>query len=153
MFMDMGIRYDIVEAVISTNTDDIYDMKIRANKLNEWLKKEGLSEILSAFNRVANLAEKAISDEVQRDLLTEDEIELYESFNNVEEKINSSIDKKEYDKALDQLVVLKEPIDKFFDKVMVMVDDEKIRNNRLGLLKKIYDTMLQICDLSKIVNK
>lgn len=153
MFMDMGIRYDIVEAVISTNTDDIYDMKIRANKLNEWLKKEGLSEILSAFNRVANLAEKAISDEVQRDLLTEDEIELYESFNNVEEKINSSIDKKEYDKALDQLVVLKEPIDKFFDKVMVMVDDEKIRNNRLGLLKKIYDAMLQICDLSKIVNK
>ncbi|MCQ4923784.1 glycine--tRNA ligase subunit beta [Tissierella sp. P1] len=153
MFMDMGIRYDIVEAVISTNTDDIYDMKIRANKLNEWLKKEGLSEILSAFNRVANLAEKAISDEVQRDLLTEEEIELYESFNNVEEKINSSIDKKEYDKALDQLVVLKEPIDKFFDKVMVMVDDEKIRNNRLGLLKKIYDTMLQICDLSKIVNK
>lgn len=153
MFMDMGIRYDIVEAVISTNTDDIYDMKIRANKLNEWLKKEGLSEILSAFNRVANLAEKAISDEVQRDLLTEDEIELYESFNNVEEKINSSIYKKEYDKALDQLVVLKEPIDKFFDKVMVMVDDEKIRNNRLGLLKKIYDAMLQICDLSKIVNK
>ncbi len=153
MFMDMGIRYDIVEAVISTNTDDIYDMKIRANKLNEWLKKEGLSEILSAFNRVSNLAEKAISDEVQRDLLTEDEIELYDSFNNVEEKINSSINKKEYDKALDQLVVLKEPIDNFFDKVMVMVDDEKVRNNRLGLLKKIYDTMLQICDLSKIVNK
>lgn len=153
MFMDMGIRYDIIDAVIGTNTDDIYDMKIRANKLNEWLKKEGLSEILSAFNRVSNLAEKAISDEVQRDLLTEDEIELYDSFNNVEEKINSSINKKEYDKALDQLVVLKEPIDNFFDKVMVMVEDEKIRNNRLGLLRKIYDTMLQICDLSKIVNK
>ncbi|WP_313756371.1 glycine--tRNA ligase subunit beta [Tissierella sp.] len=153
MFMDMGIRYDIVDAVISTNTDDIYDMKIRANKLNEWLKKDGLSEMLSAFNRVANLAEKAVTNEVQRDLLTEDEIELYEKFNNMEEKIDTLINKKEYDKALDQLVILKESIDNFFEKVMVMVEDEKIRNNRLGLLKKIYDKMLQICDLSKIVNK
>ncbi|WMM23491.1 glycine--tRNA ligase subunit beta [Tissierella sp. MB52-C2] len=153
MFIDIGIRYDIVDAVIGTNIDDVYDMKIRANKLNEWLKKEGLSEILSAFNRVSNLAEKAISDEVQRNLLTEDEIELYEKFNNVEEKVNNLLLKKEYDKALDQLVVLKEPIDNFFERVMVMVDDEKLRNNRLGLLKKIYDTMVQICDLSKIVNK
>ena len=153
MFIDIGIRYDIVDAVIGTNIDDVYDMKIRANKLNEWLKKDGLSEILSAFNRVANLAEKAVSDEVQRNLLTEDEIELYEKFNGMEEKVNNLLLKKEYDKALDQLVVLKEPIDNFFDKVMIMVDDEKLRNNRLGLLKKIYDTMVQICDLSKIVNK
>ncbi len=153
MFIEMGVRYDIVDAVLAADIDDIYEMKIRANKLNEWLKKEGLFEILAAFNRVANLAEKANSDEVQRDLLTEDEIDLYDSYNNIEEKINNSIIKKEYDKALDHLTVLREPIDNFFDKVMVMVDDEKLRNNRLGLLKKIYDTMLQICDLSKIANK
>lgn len=153
MFMDIGIRYDIVDAIIVANIDNIYDMKIRANKLNEWLKKEESSEILSAFNRVSNLAEKATSSEVYRDLLTEEEIELYESFNNVEDKIKSSIEKKEYDKALDYLVTLKGPIDNFFNKVMVMVDDEKIRINRLGLLKKIYDSMIQICDLSKIVNK
>ncbi|MCK9443113.1 MAG: glycine--tRNA ligase subunit beta [Tissierellaceae bacterium] len=153
MFIDMGIRYDIVDAIIASNIDDIYDMKIRANKLNEWLKKEGLSEILHAFNRVTNLSEKAITDEVKRDLLTEDEIELYESFNAIEEKVEASIAKKEYDKALDFLAVLREPIDSFFDKVMVMAEDEKLRNNRLGLLKKIHDTMIQICDLSKIVNK
>ncbi|MFA5575739.1 MAG: glycine--tRNA ligase subunit beta [Tissierellaceae bacterium] len=153
MFMDMGIRYDIVDAVLTSDIDDIYDMKIRANKLNEWLKKEGLSEVLHAFNRVSNLSEKALSDEVQRDLLTEDEIELYEKFNSIEEKVNNSIAKKEYDRALDHLAILREPIDNFFDKVMVMVDDERIKNNRLGLLRKIYDTMIQVCDLSKIVNK
>lgn len=153
MFIDMGIRYDIVDAVLASNIDDIYDMKIRANKLNEWLKKEGLTEILTAFNRVANLAEKAVSDEVQRDLLSEDEFDLFEAFNNIEEKIDNFISKKEYDKALDNLVTLKDPIDNFFDKVMVMVEDEKIRNNRLGLLRKIYNMMIRICDLSKIVNK
>lgn len=153
MFSDMGIRYDIIEAVISTETDDIYDMKIKANKLNEWLEKDGLSEILMAFNRVSTLAKNAESNEIMRDLLTEDEIALYDSYNNIEDKVLNLIDKKEYDKALDLFVTLKEPIDNFFENVMVMVEDEKLKNNRLGLLKKIYDTMMLVCDLSKIVNK
>lgn len=153
MFLDMNIRYDIIEAVINTKSDDIYDMKVRANKLNDWLNKEGLQEILSAFNRVATLAIKANSSEVKRDLLTEDEITLYDSFNNIEDKVLSLIDKKEYDKALDLLITLKEPIDNFFEKVMVMVEDNAIKDNRLGLLRKIYNTMMKVCDLSKIVSK
>ena len=150
MFLDMNIRHDIIEAVINTNIDDIYDLKIRAYKLNDWLNKEGLQEILSAFNRVSTLALKAPNDEVKRDLLTEDELNLYDSFNNIEEKVLNLIEKKEYDKALDVLVTLKSPIDNFFENVMVMVDDENLKNNRLGLLKTIYDTMMKVCDLSKI---
>lgn len=152
MFIHMGIRYDIVDAISQSNIDDIYEMKIKADKLNLWLQQEDISDILNAFKRVANLAEKASSDDVYRDLLTEEEIELYDEYNNVEEKIESAIDKNEYDKALDLLVTLKDPIDNYFDNVMVMVEDEKIKNNRLGLLKKIYNTMTDICDLSKIVN-
>ncbi len=153
MFLDMGIRYDIIDAVINTKTDDIFDMIIRANKLNEWLKKDGLQDILSAFNRVATLAIKTNSSDVKRDLLSEEEIDLYDSYNNIEEKVLQLIEKKEYDKALDLLTTLKEPIDKFFDKVMVMVEDENLKNNRLSLLRKIYDIMMRVCDLSQIVNK
>jgi glycyl-tRNA synthetase beta chain len=152
MFIHMGIRYDIVDALIDSNVDDIYEMKIKADKLNLWLQNEDISNILNAFKRVSNLAEKAPSDDVSRDLLTEDEIELYDKYNNLEEKIENEIDKNEYDKALNLLATLKDPIDDYFDNVMVMVEDEKIKNNRLGLLKKIYDTMRNICDLSKIVN-
>ncbi len=153
MLIDMGIRYDIVDAVLASEIDDVHDLKIRAKKLNDWLDREGLSELLSAFNRVSNLAEKTESDLVHRDMLTEDEIKLYDSFNSMEEKVNVAIEKKEYDKALDLLAVLKDPIDNFFDTTMVMVEDENLRNNRLGLLRKIYNTMIQICDLSKIVSK
>jgi len=153
MFLEMNIRYDIIDAVISTKTDDIFDMKIRANKLNEWLKKEGLQDILTAFNRVSTLAIKATSNDVKRDLLTEEEIDLYDSYNNIEEKAIALIDKKEYDKALDLLTTLKEPIDNFFEKVMVMVEDENLKTNRLGLLKKIYDIMMRVCDLSQVMNK
>ena len=154
MFIDMGIRYDIVDAVLGTGIDDIFDLKLRADKVNTWLDKEGLNEILIAFNRVKTLADKAENNESKRDLLVEqEEIELFETFHVVEEKVLSSLERKEYEKALDQMISLSEPIDNFFDNVMVMVEDEKIKDNRLGLLKRISDTMLMICDLSKIVYK
>lgn len=154
MFIDMGIRYDIVEAILGTDIDDIFDLKLRADKLNLWLEKEGLSEVLSAFNRVKTLAEKAETDEVKRELLVEEEeINLYETFNDVKEKVMDSLNRKEYDRALDHMVSLKEPIDQFFDNVMVMVEDEELKNNRLGLIKQISNTMLLICDLSKIMDK
>ncbi len=154
MFIDMGIRYDIVDAILATGIDDVFDMKLRADKLNTWLNKEELNDILQAFNRVKTLADKSETNEVKRDLLVEkEEIRLYETFNIVEEKVIASLNKKEYDKALDYMISLKEPIDSFFDNVMVMVEDEKIKYNRLGLIRKISDTMLMICDLSKIVSK
>lgn len=152
MFIDMGIRYDIVDGVINTGIDDIYDLKVRADKLNEYIKEEGLTDVLFTFNRVINLAEKADSTEVKRDILIEkEEIELYEAFNSIEEKVLNWLNKKEYDKALEQLMILKEPVDNFFDNVMVMVEDDDIRENRLNLLGKISETMLMICDLSKLV--
>lgn len=152
MFSDMGIRYDIIDGVIKTGIDDVYDLKVRADKLNEYLNKNGLTEVLSTFNRVISLGEKADSNEVNRDLLVEkEEIELYEAFNKIEEKVLSWLNNKEYDKALEQFIVLQEPVDNFFDHVMVMVEDDNIRENRLNLLGKISETMLMICDLSKLV--
>ncbi len=154
LFINTGIRYDIIDSVLATDIDDIYDLKLRVDKLNLWLNKEEMSETLVAFNRVSNIAKKAENSEVIKDLLIEEEeINLYDAFNEVEKDVLKLLNRKEYDKALEQFSSLKEPIDKFFDKVMVMVEDEKIRNNRLGLLNRISDTMLMICDLSKIVYK
>lgn len=152
MLIDNGIRYDIVDAVISTGIDDVYDLKVKADKLNEYLNNEGLTEVLFTFNRVANLGEKSSSNNVDTDLLVEKEEKvLYEAFNNIEAEVLNWLNKKEYDKALKQFIVLKEPVDDFFDNVMVMVEDEDIKENRLNLLGKISETMLMICDLSKLV--
>ena len=60
---------------------------------------------------------------------------------------------KEYNKALDAFASIKPLVDNLFDNVMIMDKDEAVKANRLGLLKQIYDTMLTICDLSKIVYK
>lgn len=153
IFADKGVRYDLIDSVINRKTDNIYDIKLRIEKISPWLDKEGLSDILTAFNRVSSLAIKTDSDTVKRDLLESEEINLYDSYNKIEEKVHEHISKREYDKALDLLVTLKDPIDNFFDQVMVMVEDEELRNNRLGLLRKIYNSMLMVCDLSKIMSK
>lgn len=151
MFLDEGIRYDVIDAVLKIDSDDLFDIKIRIDKLNEWIKKDGINEVLEGFNRVASLAVKSENDEVYRDLMNEYETDLYDSYNEIEEDVLKLIKKRDYDDALNLFATLKKPIDNFFNNVMVMVEDEKLKENRLGLLRKIYNTMIKVCDLSQIV--
>lgn len=154
LFRDLGIRYDVIDAVLSSNINDISDMHLRATELNNWLDKDELVEMLTAFNRVSTLAQKSESSKVDKDLLKEEaEINLYNEFKNTKEKVNNLLKDKKYSEALDSFASLRQSIDNMFDSVMIMDKDESIKNNRLGLLKQIYDTMLSICDLSKIVYK
>jgi glycyl-tRNA synthetase beta chain len=154
LFKDMGIRYDVVDAVISSDVNDIYDMYCRALALNSWLDRDELVEMLTAFNRVSTLAQKAEDDKVEESLFKEEaEKKLYSEFENVKTKVEEFISDKKYEEALETFASLRPAVDSMFDSVMVMDNDEAVKNNRLGLLKQIYDTMLKICDLSKIVYK
>ncbi|SCH38122.1 Glycine--tRNA ligase beta subunit [uncultured Clostridium sp.] len=154
LFRDLGIRYDVIEAVLSSEINDISDMHTRAVELNNWLSTEGVVEMLTAFNRVSTLAQKATSSELNESLLKEDaEIKLYNRFKEIKVKVNELLKDKKYSEALDAFASLRPLVDNMFDNVMVMDKDEDIKNNRLALLKQICDTMLSICDLSKIVYK
>ena len=154
LFKDLGIRYDVIDAVLNNNLDDISDIHTRALELNRWLQKDELVEMLTAFNRVATLAEKATTDIVKENLLKEDaEIKLYNGFKEIKSNVESLLLDKKYNEALDAFATLRPLVDNLFDNVMVMDKDEAIKENRLALLKQIYSTMLTICDLSKIVYK
>lgn len=154
LFKDLGIRYDVIDAVLNNNLDDISDIHTRAIELNKWLKKDELVEMLTAFNRVSTLADKASSEKVKEDLLKENaEIELYDGFKEIKSNVEILLANKKYNEALDAFAALKPLVDNLFDNVMIMDKDEAIKENRLALLKQIYSTMLTICDLSKIVYK
>ncbi len=154
LFRDLGIRYDVIEAVLSSEINDISDIHTRAIELNKWLSTEGLVEMLTAFNRVSTLAQKASSSDVKEELLKEDaEIKLFNGFKDINIKVQELLKDKKYSEALDAFASLRPLVDNMFDNVMVMDKDEAIKENRLALLKQIYDTMLTICDLSKIVYK
>lgn len=154
LFRDLGIRYDVIDAILSSNIDDIADMYARAKALNSWIDKGELVEMLTAFNRVATLAEKAETNEVNINLMREEaEFNLYQQFQEISSNVEHLLANKEYTKALDAFASLRPSIDNMFDSVMIMDKDEAIKNNRLAILKQIYDIMLNICDLSKIVYK
>ena len=79
--------------------------------------------------------------------------ETTRGFKEIKAQVEGFLANKEYNKALDAFASIKPLVDNLFDNVMIMDKDEAVKANRLGLLKQIYDTMLTICDLSKIVYK
>ena len=149
---DAGIRYDVVEAVFVT-VDDIYSVFLRAQAVNEAVKQD-MEKTIQAFVRTGNIARKAedVQAAVETGLLAEQvEKDLYKAYEDAASKVEKEVAAQDYAGAIATLSQLAAPIDAFFDGVMVMDKDEKIKNNRLGLLKLVDNLICQVADFSKIV--
>lgn len=149
---DADIRYDVVEAVFVT-VDDIYGVFLRAQAVNEAVKQD-MEKTIQAFVRTGNIARKAedVQAAVEADILAEQvEKDLYKAYEVAASKVEKEIVAQDYAGAIATLSQLAAPIDAFFDGVMVMDKDEKIKNNRLGLLKLVDNLICQVADFSKIV--
>ena len=149
---DAGIRYDVVDAVFVT-VDDIYGVFLRAQAVNEAVKQD-MEKTIQAFVRTGNIARKAedVQAAVEADLLTEQvEKDLCKAYEAAASKVEKEVAAQDYAGAIATLSQLAAPIDAFFDGVMVMDKDEKIKNNRLGLLKLVDNLICQVADFSKIV--
>lgn len=149
---DAGIRYDVVDAVFVT-VDDIYGVFLRAQAVNEAVKQD-MEKTIQAFVRTGNIARKAedVQAAVEADILAEQvEKDLYKAYEVAASKVEKEIATQDYAGAIATLSQLAAPIDAFFDGVMVMDKDEKIKNNRLGLLKLVDNLICQVADFSKIV--
>lgn len=149
---DAGIRYDVVDAVFVT-VDDIYGVFLRAQAVNEAVKQD-MEKNIQAFVRTGNIARKAedVQAAVEADLLAEQvEKDLCKAYEAADAKVEKEIAAQDYAGAIATLSQLAAPIDAFFDGVMVMDKDEKIKNNRLGLLKLVDNLVCQVADFSKIV--
>ncbi|NLC51836.1 MAG: hypothetical protein GX764_06010 [Firmicutes bacterium] len=108
--------------------------------------------MLSAYTRVANIANKATADREPRSALLQEDSEkgLYERYLQASSRLQDLWANKDYDAYIKELSSLREPIDLFFDNVMVMVEDKELRQNRLALLKSLQQLYLRIADFSKI---
>ena len=107
---------------------------------------------IQAFVRVGNLAKKAGQAAVDAALFQNDEERaLYAAYEEADKAAAEKLQAEDYAGALEAFTQLSQPIDAFFDGVMVMDKDEKIRDNRLGLLKSIDALVKRVADFSKIV--
>lgn len=152
IFSDFGFSYDIVEAVLAPGYDDFSDALLRARALAEFRQDPAFGDLMTAFIRANNLSKNAVTDHVDISLLEdESEKDLHSKIVQVTEKAEIYLQKQDYRSLLYSIATLQKPLDRFFNSVMVMVDNRGLRENRLAILLKVAALVRRVADLSKIV--
>ncbi len=150
--IEEGKRQDFVESVLDVVYQDIYDGYRRLLAIENQRSIEDFEKLMIGFKRVYNIT-KQIQDPITIDptfFVMDEERRLFDMYGSKRDEFYKLIERGNYPEALMLLIGFKETIDNFFDKVFVMDKDERIKNNRLGLLKNIKDMFLRYSDLSKI---
>jgi glycyl-tRNA synthetase beta chain len=152
LLLDKGYPFDVVDAALSTSFDELMDVQHRIDALKVARVSQDFESVVIGFKRAMNILKGYSSrNEVNPSLFSEaPETDLYQSFLKAKEKIELHLKQRAYESAILEMTQMRKPIDTFFDKVMVMVEDEKIRNNRLALLDGIGQLFLRIADFSKL---
>ncbi len=152
-----GYAYDVVKGVLAADADDVVDALSRAEALKQVLHMSEFQAIGAACKRMRNILKQAVEKGIESGSKFEnlpqaadEEKQLMSYMERTGPRVEEHRKKKEYFDALLLLSTAREPIDRFFDKVMVMVEDEKVRANRLALLQALLKSFSTIADFSEI---
>ena len=154
---DSGARHDLIDAVINGQSDDLLTITRRVTALAGFLESEDGLNLLAGTKRAANIlaAEEKkgteIAGTVVESLLEQgEEKALYEAVNQADHSAVQAIENEDFSGAMTELSKLRQPVDSFFQEVMVNVDDARVRANRLALMSRIRDITQRVADFSKI---
>jgi len=146
-----GYDAGAVEAVTSVEFDDVNDCFKRVDSFMAIRNEDSFHVLASAFKRIRNITKDNRSIHTDSALFEKQaEENLYGVFVEISGKMRALIDQKEYLLALKIMLQMKEPVDTFFEEVMVMTEDMAVRQNRLNLLTAVGELILQIGDISKM---
>jgi glycyl-tRNA synthetase beta chain len=150
--LDKGYPFDVVEAVLSTSFDQLVDVQARIDALRQAKEWKDFESIVIGFKRAMNILKGMPSGKgVDASLFSEpSEKNLYRAFMDTRGRIEQLLNQRDYPASLLEMSRMKKAIDEFFDGVMVMVEDEAIRSNRLALLDGIGQLFLRFADFSKL---
>ncbi len=144
-----GFDPDVVDSVINV-TDDLLDIRERTETIQQLKSKEDFEDVMLTFRRVMNIIPEGFQPVKEIKPSNVYERELLDAYEKVKDEIEQLAKKKHYREAFLKIKELKPFVDRFFDNVLVMDKDEKLKNMRLSLLKTISDTLLKLSDFRKI---
>jgi len=153
-YLDQGVTHDAFDAVDRVSSLRPYDIDRRIKAISAFRSMPEAAALAAANKRIANILKKSAADSVMDNavdaaLLEEDsEKLLYSQLQSLESAVSPLLQAGDYEKVLAQLVTLKDSVDVFFDQVMVMCEDEKIKNNRIALLYQLRKLFLKVADIS-----
>jgi len=153
-YLDKGIRADVLDAVLSTKPSKPLDINNRLLAVDAFRQLAEAESLAAANKRIGNILKKIKGDlpsKIDTKLFQENaEKDLYQTLAKLDDKVQSLIYDAKYQDALSELSTLRASVDQFFDDVMVMADDDALKNNRIALLNKLHGLFLQIADISKL---
>ncbi len=152
--LSQGELFDTVDSVLSTRWYDIPDTVNRVEALGDFRDNPDCERLVIAFKRVSNILKglDLSAERPDRSLFeTEYEDDLYSVIEEISPVVEAYRKEGDYRRVFETLGSIKDRIDIFFDKVMVMADDDTIRNNRLLLMNYVRGLYINIADLSRLV--
>ncbi len=155
------LSYDEIAAVLDVGYSEVYNTLQRTQAVHALRHLPDFEPIAAGFKRANNILRQARDKKLltegnflnEAKLVDEAEQQLYQKFTQIKGEVEKALAEGQYEQALKELVSLRAAIDRFFEKVMVMVEDRELMNNRLTLLKEIAGLFLRIADISKLVVK
>jgi len=148
VLLEVGYRHDVVEAVLAEQGDNPARAARAVESLNRWVEREDWEQLLTAYSRTARIVRGTGEHELQPEALQEDASRrLYQAYRDAQARLDTSRNVDSFFEAFQPMI---EPINTFFDDVLVMAEDPTLRENRLALLQRITKLANGIADLSKI---
>jgi glycyl-tRNA synthetase beta chain len=149
-----GFSKDVIAAVIEVGADNIPDVWQRVQALEKLKGAPDFEPLAAAFKRVVNIikkVEKINLAGVDKKLFQDaSEVRLYQAFTHVKKSVAAHLKSGHYEQGLVDIASLRDSVDAFFDGVLVMAEDKKVRNNRLALLGQIAELFGKVADFSKL---
>lgn len=151
---DAGLATETFDAVLARRPSSLVDFERRLGAVQAFIQLEPASRLAAANKRIANILKQAGDHDgatVNQKLLSDPaELALWSALEQARQTVQPMLEKHEYTATLSALAALREPVDRFFDDVMVMDDDKATRNNRLALLRELRALFLDVADISKL---
>jgi glycyl-tRNA synthetase beta chain len=151
---DAGLAVETLEAVLVRQPASLVDVDRRLAAVQTFARLDQAASLAAANKRIANILRKAGDPQglrVRKKLFEHDaETRLASALGAARDKVEPMLASRSYADVLNALADLREPVDSFFDDVMVMTDDEAIRNNRLALLAELRALFLDVADISRL---
>ncbi|HQD39549.1 MAG TPA: glycine--tRNA ligase subunit beta, partial [Bacillota bacterium] len=148
---EVGWQHSLTSAVLAAPSSDVVSLKKRGEAIEGFMAAPEFGNLLVAYNRAANLAQKGTTSTVEEKLLVEEaEKQLWTAFCRIKEEANEALSREDWQAALASLSRLREPLDAFFDGVLVMAKEEEVRINRLAILRSITELFSSIADFKAL---
>ncbi|NLL88709.1 MAG: glycine--tRNA ligase subunit beta [Firmicutes bacterium] len=151
--LDQGYSYDTIDAVLALGLRSLPQLKAKIVALDQFREHDQFADFYIAFERCSRITAKNGESSVNPELFSQAEQSFAEGVAAVAAGFRKKFESQAYLESLQMLARLRQPVDVFFDTVMIMDPDPQIRANRLGLLRQVVDLYRQYADFSLIVTK